>query len=386
MERRTFLKSVGAASLSSPLIMRTAFAAESPLKIGSLIPLSGPASLFGPSCRASATLAMEEINAAGGIIGRNVEILFTDGDATPSRVANDTQRLWRGEGVEALTGTHNAAARDAALNAVKGQIPYVYTTVGDGAECRPGFYTLGETPAQQLDPSIPWLAENRGAKNWYLIGADYNWPRISNAHAKEVIAQTGGKVVGEEYLPFAEASNFDASLERIKSSGADAVFITLVGGAAVAFCRAFASFGLDKQALRFGTLMEELTLGGIGAESSKNLFMAAAFFNNLETEAAKNFKTAYADRFGNDAPALSTLGESCYDAIYLLRAMIEAAGSTDPAKIEAASDGVNFQGPRGNITLSGKYLSTDIYLAEAVEGTYEIVASFEDVAPGNSCA
>ena len=98
----------------------------------------------------------------------------------------------------------------------------------------------------------------------------FNWPRDTNAIAKETIAKLGGEVVGEEYMPFT-VDNFDSSLAKMKETGAELVIITLVGGASVSFNRAFASFGLSENVLRFGTLIDENTLMGIGAENSKNI-------------------------------------------------------------------------------------------------------------------
>ena len=387
MNRREVLKtSIAAAALAAaaPRLLGPSARAADPLKVGVLIPISGPAGLFGPSSRNCTQLAVEEINAAGGILGRTVEPVFADVGGPPADATKAALKLWKGEGVEAFIGMHDSAVRGALTNLFKGQVPYVYTPVYEGGECSAGTYVLGETPSQQLEPVVPWIAANRGASRWYLIGNDYNWPRDTNAAAKGYIATSGGSVVGEEYLPFT-ADNFDSNLAKIRETEADAVLITLVGGASVGFNRAFASFGLASRALRLGTLIEENTLAGIGAESSANLYSSAGYFASIDTPAANAFAGAYAAAFGADAPLLNTLGESCYEGIKLLAALAERAGSLAPSEMDAAADGTSYEGPRGRATMQDRHVSQDIYLAEADGAAFRVIETFANVGAGNNC-
>ena len=228
------------------------------------------------------------------------------------------------------------------------------------------------------------MASNKGASKWYLIGNDYNWPRDTNAAAKRYIAASGGSVVGEEYLPFT-ADNFDSNLAKIKVSGADAVLITLVGGASVGFNRAFASFGLPLDALRLGTLIEENTLAGIGAENSYNLYSSAGYFGNIDTPAANAFKEAYVEEFGADAAALNALGESCYEGMKFLTALAERAGSLSADEMDDAANGTSYEGPRGLATMEDRHVSKDIYLAEADGAEFRVIETFANVGPGDNC-
>ncbi len=386
MNRRDMLKSSIAtaviAAASGPF-GKSANAADG-LKVGILIPLSGPGGLFGPSCQNCASLAIDEVNARGGILGRAIKPVFADVGGPPADATQAALKLWKGDGVEAFIGMHDSAVRGALTNLFKGQVPYVYTPVYEGGECSAGTYVLGETPAQQLAPTIPWMSERKGASDWYLIGNDYNWPRDTNATAKAYIADAGGRVAGEEYLPFT-ADNFDSSLAKIRETGANAVLITLVGGASVGFNRSFASFGLSEDVPRLGTLIEENTLAGIGSENSKNLFSSAGYFADIDTPAANAFKEKYAATFGSDAAALNALGQSCYDGILLLAALAEAAGSTSPVDMDAVANGVSYEGPRGSARMHDRHVSKDIYLAEADGTAFRVVESFPDVAAGDNC-
>lgn len=359
--------------------------AAADIKIGVLVPDSGPAGLFGPSTRNSATLAAEKINASGGINGEQIELVFADVGVPPAEAAQAALRLWKGEGAQAFVGMHDSAVREALIGRFNGQVPYVYTPVYEGNSCATGLYVTGETPSQQLALVIPYLTESEGVSKWYLIGHDYNWPRDTNALAKTYIADAGGEVVGEEYVPFT-VSEFDSSLQRIKESGADAVLITLVGGGSVGFNVSFAGFGLDEQAIRLGTLIEENTLAGIGADNADRLYSSSGYFASIESEAAASFAADYSAAFGADAPALNGLGQSAYEGLMLLAALADKAGSLDVDSMDAAAEGTTWSTPRGDNTLTGRHMAQTIYLADGSGGAFNIVASFDNVASSEACA
>ncbi len=378
MQRRSFLLSATAVAVTSPVL------AASALKVAVMLPQSGPAGLFGPSTKACAELAAETINARGGVLGRKIELLFGDAGLAPAEAAQAALKLWKGSGAAAVIGMHDSAVRGALVGLFKGQVPYFYTPVYEGGECAKGTFVNGETPQQQLQPVIPWLAAERKPKKWYLIGNDYIWGRNTNAAAKALVLQTGAQVVGDEYLPFT-VDNFDASLARIRDSGADAVLVSLVGGASVGFNKAFASFGLADKALRLGTLIEENTLAGIGAANARNLYASAGYFANIQTPAAKAFAAAYSKRFGPQAPALNGLAESTYEGFLLLEAIAKKANSLDVAKMDAASEGAHYEGPRGAVTLKARHVEQDIYLADVEGGGFRVVKTFNRVASGQIC-
>ena len=159
-------------------------------------------------------------------------------------------------------------------------MPYIYTPIYEGGECAFNTYVIADTPEQQIRPSLTWMMKEKGAKSVYMIGDDYVWPRKCNEHAKKYIAENGGKVVAEEYVPFGAPNKFEEIVTRIKSAKPDTVLITLVGADNVNFNRTFAGFGLDKEISRLSLLLEENTLLGIGAESSNNLFSSMSYYAN----------------------------------------------------------------------------------------------------------
>ena len=382
MDRRQFLANI-AATTAAGSVAPSVFAAD-PLKVAVMLPQSGPAGLFGPSTKACAELAAETINARGGVLGRKIELLFGDAGLAPAEASQAALKLWKGSGAAAVIGMHDSAVRGALVGLFKGQVPYFYTPVYEGGECAKGTYINGETPQQQLQPVIPWIASERKPKKWFLIGNDYIWGRNTNAAGKGYIQATGAQVVGDEYLPFT-VDNFDASLARIRDSGADAVLVSLVGGASVTFNKAFASFGLADKALRLGTLLEENTLAGIGAANARNLYSSAGYFANITTPAAKAFAEAYAKRFGPQAPALNGLAESAYEGFLMLEAMAKKAGSLSVAKLDAASESVSYNGPRGAVTMKARHVEQDVYVADVDDKGFRVVKTFAGVGSGQTC-
>lgn len=382
LSRRTLIRAGLAGSVVSPFML-SASAAE-PARVGVLIPQSGPAGLFGPSCRNCAELVAEEINSRGGLAGRPLALAFADAGAAPAQVSQTALKLWKADKMEAFVGMHDSAVRGALVGLFRGQVPYVYTPTYEGGECAAGTFVLGETPSQQLEPAIPFLVQEQKAKRWFLIGNDYNWPRDTNAAAKKFLAAAGAQVVGEEYLPFT-VDNFDASLARIRDSKADAVLITLVGGASVGFNRAFASFGLASKALRLGTLIEENTLAGIGAQNAANLYSVAGYFVGIPTAQAAGLERRYAKKFGDNAPTLNALAESCGEGLLLLETMAKNTGGLDIRKIEAVREGLRYDGPRGRTALTARHATRDIFLAKAEGTAFKVVKTFAQVPSGQAC-
>jgi len=397
MKRRHFLQGTLAASTTSlagglgaalsgvaaGLTATTARAAD-PLKVAVMIPLTGNAGLFGPSSRACAELAAATLNARGGILGRPIEVLIGDGGLAPAEAAQTALKLWRASKAQAVIGGHDSAVRSALVNLFKGQIPYIYTPVYEGGECASGTYMSGETPQQQLAPVIPWIAQQHQPASWYLIGNDYNWGRDTNATAKPYIAQTGARIVGEEYLPFT-VDNFDASLVRIRDSGAQAVLVSLVGNSSVTFHKAFASFGLDARVLRLGTLLEENTVAGIGYANARNLYSSAGYFASIQTPAARAFAAEYARRFGANAPQLNGIAESIFEGFLMLEAIANKAGSLTVARMDAACEGVTYTSPRGTATLRSRHVEQDVYVADVTDKGLRVVQTFARVGAGQSC-
>ena len=384
--RRTLLgaAAAGAAFGTLPGLIRPA-AAAGEFKIGLFAALNGPASLFGPTQKACAELATEEINKAGGILGRQIKLIPTDAGGPPAESTKSAIRLMLEENVDMFVGSHDSATREALVATIKGKVPYIYTPVYEGGECAFNTYVIADTPEQQIRPSVAFMMKDRGAKSVYLIGDDYVWPRKCNEHARKYIAENGGSVVAEEYVPFGAPNKFEEIVTRIKSAKPDMVLITLVGADNVNFNRTFAGFGLDKDIARLAFLLEENTLMGVGAESSGNLYSCMGYFANDPSPANTKFKAAYQAKFGDKAPQLATIGVDCYAGVNCARQLVMKAGGTNGQKCMDASEGLTFDTAAGPATMRGRQVDKSMFLADCKGTQFNVLKTFADVKSGSAC-
>lgn len=174
------------------------------LRIANFVGLSGPSGIWGPASINSTLLGVSEINRRGGILGRELEVTFHDNGGDIDDVTRAASDIVASEDADIVMGSHISAVRVALRKVVAGHIPYLYTPVYEGGERTPGVMAIGETPGTQWRPAIEWLANTRQASSWYLIGSDYVWPWLSHKAIKKYIADAGGRVVGEEFVPIGE--------------------------------------------------------------------------------------------------------------------------------------------------------------------------------------
>ena len=355
------------------------------LTVSILVAMSGASGLFGPSTRDCALLAAEEINqSAGGLLGSEINLEFIDVGQDSPVFMEQLDRLLANN-CKAIIGSHDSAVRHIVSRHIQGNIPYIYTPPYEGDETGKGLFVLGETPYQQMSPAIPWFMQEKQVNTWYMVGNAYQWPYTTNWLGKQFIGLIGGEVLGEEYVPFG-SENFDYVLRQIEELCPDAVLITLVGSDSVDFNRAFAEKGLADKTIRYGPLIEENTLLGIGVECSKGIFSSSGYFTCLDTTQNRNFMERYAAKFGNNAPMLNVVGQSCYDGLHFLAKLTTKAKSLDVQKLASFTEGFTFESPRGSMVIHNRHSTKTIYLAEAEGIDFKIIKTFTDIpanAPGH---
>jgi ABC-type branched-subunit amino acid transport system substrate-binding protein len=350
------------------------------IKIGAVVPLSGPAGLFGPSCCHCFRLAAEELNDQGGILGHRVSLVFIDGGQRPADVATNIKTLLEHNVFSALIGMHDSDVRHAIIDILDQRIPYIYTPTYEGGEKTEGVFLLGETPVQQLKPVIPWLKQNRNVNKWYFIGNDYSWPHKLHEAARSYVLASGGKIIGERYVAENE-KDFEEYIAEISELDPDCILISLVGSSSVEFNRAFHKKGLSDHILRFGTLIEENTLLASGARACKGLLSAASYYPNLESAENLRFIKAYQAKFGENAPELNTLSQSCFEGMLFLKKLAEKTGNLKTADMMKASEGLSYESPRGAVRMHNSHVSKNIYLAEAEGYSFKILEEFKNISP-----
>jgi ABC-type branched-subunit amino acid transport system substrate-binding protein len=349
---------------------------DSVFGVALVYPMQGSAGIFGPTCELCARLAAEEVNRAGGVLGKELRLLPVDGGGAPRQVADHVEALVDLGAVQGVTGWHISSVRQALAPRIAHRVPYVYTALYEGGERTAGVFLTSETPRDQLRPAIGLLAHERGVRRWFVVGNDYVWPRRTARAAHAYARESGGNVQGEVYLPLG-THDFAGVLRRIEHTRADAVIMLLVGSDAVRFNRAFAAAGLDARCLRLSTLMDENMLMASGPSATTDLFSTAGFFASLANQDTLDFHGRYAGRFGVAAPPLGSLGESCYEGVLLLAALVARAQAVDVVAIGAAAETVSYEGPRGLLHLRGGHVRQRIYLARAEGLDFDVVAELD---------
>ncbi|MFL6155540.1 MAG: ABC transporter substrate-binding protein, partial [Marmoricola sp.] len=199
---------------------------------------------------------------------------------------------------------------------------------------------------------------------WAVVGNDYVFPRVTAARTRSALRNGPSTIVSETYVPLG-TSDFRSVLSTLHRADVDGVIMLLMGQDAVHFNRQFARAGLSDRLARLSPAVEENTLLGAGADSNRGLYAAAAYFDKMGTIEGSELERAYYQRFGEFAPALNAVGESCYEAIQFLARIGQVCGSLDVNAVEAMRSGYFFEGPRGLMRLDGNLLDQDVYLAAA---------------------
>jgi len=344
---------------------------RSTIDIALVVPRSGSAGIYGPSCEACAELAIADLNAGSGLMGKLVRLRLVDGSRTPSVVAAEIQRLLQRGAIDAVTGWHISPVRQAIARVTANRVPYVYGPLYEGGERTPGLFLTGETPSRQLLPAMDWMNSEYGIDQWVLIGNDYVWPRQTGLAARLHARSQGRPLLDEIYVPLG-TQDFGAAIRQVEATGAAGVLLLLVGGDGVAFNRQFAAAGLCPAVPRLSPHVEENMLLASGSDSNDGLFAAAGYFEALNTTASMDFASRYYRHFGASAPALNSIGESCYEALTLLIALTERAGSLGIDQLAGAAEGLTYISPRGEVTMRGNQMSQDIYVAEAKGLDFEV--------------
>jgi urea transport system substrate-binding protein len=338
--------------------------ARNKVRVGGFICCTGSPGVWGPSATSCAQLAVAEINKRGGILGREIELSIYDAGGPLDEVMDRAERAIAFDEVDLIIGLHTSAVRVALRRITFNRVPYVYTPLYEGGERTPGVMAIGETPRWQIRPSIHWLAEAKKALRWYLIGSDYVWPWQSHRAVKKYITETGGCVVGEEFVPLGE-DNHEPHLARIRAAKPDVVLISLIGTDSITFNRAFAECGLSTTTLRFAGAMDETVLLGIGADNSENLFCASGYFPCVDSRDNDEFMARYHAMFGPCAPPVGSVGQSNYEGLRFLEAVANRAGSLSMGPLLAAARNVVYTGARGSVNIRNGRAEMPMYLAEA---------------------
>ena len=359
-----------------------------PIKIGGLFHLTGIGQIWGPLQQQPAILAVEEINAAGGVLGRPLELISEDDETDPDVTVQRGTKLALEDEVEAIFGLVYSSTRSAvAANvAERYQVPYFYPTYSEGGVCGRYFINLGALPNQQLDFFIPYLMERYGP-DFYFVGQDYVWPQKSIAYSTELIESLGGSVVGTEFVPIGGTTDWGPIIGRIRDAQPDVYFPFIGGDDLIANLRQFYDFGLNEDIAIASTLLDESFIPAIPEDARGGIPTAASYFMAVDTPENAAFLEAFHGRWGDDA-IVTNIGEATYDSIHLWAKAVEAAGSLDKEAVIDALPSVTFAAPQGEIQIqegSNHAILRSLIAETQADGSFVVLEDFGLVEPLSGC-
>ena len=302
-------------------------------------------------------LAIDQINAAGGVLGRKIKVIKEDGASDWPTFAEKAKKLLVNDRVAAVFGCWTSASRKAVLPVFEKENGMLYyPTFYEGLEQSKNVIYTGQEATQQILWGLDWAAKEKKAKTFFLIGSDYIWPRTSNKIARKHIENVlKGKVVGEEYYPLGH-TNFNSLINKIKVAKPDAIYAIVVGGSNVSFYKQLKAAGItgDKQFLLTISVTEDELLG-IGGENAAGFYSATKYFQSLNNPNNKKFVEAFKAKYGPKS-VIGDVTQAAYLGPWLWKAAVEKAGSFDIDKVAAASPGVEFKGaPEGYVKIHANH-------------------------------
>lgn len=366
--RRRFLGTAGAAlalPLAAPMIARAQGAS---FKLGVLLPFSGGLELFAEQGMQGIQMAVDDYNAEGGVLGRQIEIVQADDKTDPRTAVERATQLIRRDQVNAIVGPVTSANRDAIKSTIeRGETPLLYATDYEGGVCSPWIACYSAVPAHFVEPLIPFLAEKKGAKKFYLFGADYTWPQLMNKAIRAKIEAGGGTVTGEEYTPFG-ARDYAPTLRKIEESGADFVILTLPGADGVTFVKQMAASGLKgKVGISFLGFNENY-LPGFSGDEAEGIIAPLPFMQSLDRPEAKDFVARQLAKYGPQT-RVTYYADSHYNLTRFYLNAVRKAGTDDKAAVMAALPGQSLMSGNGEVTLRAGDLHVDLnILIASVQG------------------
>ncbi|MGB3772798.1 MAG: urea ABC transporter substrate-binding protein [Rhodococcus sp. (in: high G+C Gram-positive bacteria)] len=322
------------------------------VKIGSLHSLSGTMSISEVTVRDSTQLAVDEINAAGGVLGKQIQVVEEDGASEPTTFAEKAEKLISSDCVAAVFGGWTSSSRKAMLPVFEDNDALLYYPVQyEGLEASDNIFYTGATTNQQIIPALEYLKE-QGKTSLYLVGSDYVFPQTANREIKAWAAANDMEIKGEDYTPLG-STDFSTIVNKVRSADADAVFNTLNGDSNVAFFREYTNAGLtaaDMPVISVSIAEEEVA--GIGAQNIAGQLTSWNYYQTIDSPENAKFVADYKARFGANKPTSDPM-EAAYASVYLWKNTVEKANSFAVADIQDNADGVSFDAPEGTVTING---------------------------------
>lgn len=400
--RRKFL-AYGSAALGSSILLKACGAPPAPedtttgeetpaasgggdtIKVGLLHSLSGTMAISETTVVDAEMLAIKEINAAGGVLGKQIEVIQEDGASDWPTFAEKAEKLIDQDKVVTIFGCWTSASRKAVLPVFEAKNHMLWYPVQyEGQECSKNIFYTGAAPNQQIEPAVDWLLENKGQK-FFLVGSDYVFPRTANTIIKEQLKAKGAETVGEDYLPLG-STEVTSIISKIKAALPDGgvIFNSLNGDSNVAFFKQIQAAGLtpDKYPVMSVSIAEE-EVKQIGKEFLVGHYAAWNYFQTVDSPENQKWVSDFKAEYGEDRVTNDPM-EAAYIMVYLWKQAVEAAGTADDLEaVRMAAIGQEFDAPEGKVTMNANHhISKTVRIGQVRDdGLFDIVYATDAPVP-----
>ena len=393
INRRTFVKLAAAttATAAASRLALPATAQSQPVRVGAALPFSGGLELFGQQARIGIDLAAAEINAQGGIMGRQIEILYEDMKTDPKTAAERARKLVQRDEVIAVAGPITSSGRNAMVpHMMRLKTPLLYATNYEGADdegggCGRYLFFFNTVPNQDTAPLIPYLKREGIGTSYYMFGANYVWPRNMFKAAKAMIAETGGRTLAEEYTPFG-VTDFTSVIRKVAASGADILLFALPGADGITFIKQAEEFGLMNNLTVAFLGFSETYLGAFGRGKGENMYVGVPFVASSDEPGVIDFVARVRRMHGPDT-GVSHYVMTHYNALKALKTGLERAGTISREAAVDGMAGLNFTIPTGaaSITPADHHIAMNMYIARTESGQLRVIERLGRIEPESDC-
>jgi urea transport system substrate-binding protein len=386
INRRSFVQ--GTAALAAGAFATKAFADE-PIGVASLHDLSGGLDIYGKPMVDALTLAVEEANAAGGLIGRQIKLINYDTQSSMQLYTQFAQQAALKDKVAVVHGGITSASREVVRPVLdKFKTLYFYNTQYEGGVCDRNQFDTGVTPAQTVEKLVPYAMKKWG-KKVYVVAADYNYGQITSQWVKKYVVENGGEVVSIDFFPL-DVTNFGSTISKIQAAKPDFVWSALVGGAHISFYRQWAAAGMRKSipmaSTTFAVGNEQIVLS---PDECNGMLVCYNYFQDVKNPVNTAFLDRFHKRFGADYPNVTELAMGTYQGFQLWAEAVKKANSVDRMKvIEALETGISIDAPSGKVTIDPPthHCILDVHIAEVQDKKLVVLEDFAQQKPADTAA
>ena len=352
------------------------FLVPKPILVGVLHSQTGPIAVSEQAMIEAEQLAFEEINAAGGILGRPIQWIIADGASDWPTFAREAERLISDEGVTVLFGCWTSASRKSVLPVLeRSDHLLIYPMAYEGLEACPNVIYTGAAPNQQITPAVQWCQSALNARRFFLLGSDYIWPHCVNAIISDQLMGLGVEKVAEQYVPFG-STDLKAYVQEIVDTQPDVILCSVVGDSAIAFFRELRKAGIspdDIPVITFALAEDELR--STNHADMVGHYAAWNYFQSIDSEENKRFVSAFKERYGADRVTSDVIA-AAYNSVYLWANAVRESGNTDVQQVRNALRQQSLNAPEGIIAVdpSTQHTWRPVYIGKIqADKQFEIV-------------